>query len=216
MSDIGRLIALMAQLRDPRAGCPWDLEQTFQTISPYTIEEAYEVADAIDRGNPADLLDELGDLLFQVVFHARLAEEEGFFTFGDVVEAVVEKMIRRHPHVFGESRVESAEAQAAAWESHKTEERRSLGNDDGSLMDGITRSLPPLRKALKLQLKAARVAFDWEEAVQVVEKLREELDELSAALRLSAGGTSVAEETGDIFFTCVNLARHLVSCPGNI
>ena len=200
------LLALMAKLRDPEGGCPWDREQRFETIAPYTIEEAYEVADAIERGEMDELRDELGDLLFQVVFHAQMAREAGHFEFDDVVRGIVEKMTRRHPHVFGDAQVADAEAQTAAWEAQKARERAAKGNDS-SVLDGVTRALPALIRAEKLQKRAARVGFDWPTIEGVVAKVEEELDEVRA--ELNGGNRAALEaEIGDLLFSCVNLARH--------
>jgi len=200
MSSIDELLHIMAALRDPRGGCPWDLEQTFATIAPYTIEEAYEVADAIEHGDMDGLRGELGDLLFQVVFHARMAEEQGRFGFDDVVAGICDKMRRRHPHVFGDDEIESAEEQTRAWEAHKARER-------GSVLDGVTRALPALVRSGKLQRRAARVGFDWPDISGPMEKCREELDEL--ALAITDGTDADREhELGDLLFSCVNLARH--------
>ncbi len=208
--QIERLIAIMAKLRDPDGGCPWDLEQSFETIAPYTIEEAYEVADAIERRDMTALRDELGDLLFQVVYHARMAEEGGEFAFTDVAKAISDKMIRRHPHVFGEASVADAEAQTKAWEVQKAEERSKAGNT--SVLAGVARGLPALLRAYKLQARAARVGFDWPDAQGALEKLHEELGELAA--EMDAGETAdpsdaLAEELGDVLFSAVNLARKL-------
>src|SRR3982751_5708692 len=171
--DIARLLEIMAALRTPRTGCPWDLEQTFQTIAPYTLEEAYEVADAIARGDLGDLRDELGDLLLQVVFHARMAEEQGAFDFGDVVAAICDKMVRRHPHVFADEQVGDAKAQTVAWEEHKRRERDAAGHVDTSALAGIARGLPEWQRAVKLQHRAARVGFDWPAPAPVIAKLHE-------------------------------------------
>jgi ATP diphosphatase len=210
MSRIDELIAIMAALRDPATGCPWDREQSFATIAPYTLEEAYEVADAIDRGDLEGLRDELGDLLFQVVYHARMAEEAGAFAFADVVAGICAKMVRRHPHVFGEAEVASADAQSEAWEAHKEAERRAraAGAPGASLLDDVGRALPALMRAQKLQRRAARVGFDWPDAGGVRAKLAEELAELEGAVAQS-DGERVAAEVGDVLFTAVNLARHL-------
>ncbi|MDH5784709.1 MAG: nucleoside triphosphate pyrophosphohydrolase [Chromatiales bacterium] len=204
--NIYKLIEVMAALRDPQNGCPWDIEQDFSTIAPYTIEEAYEVADAIERGELAELRDELGDLLFQVVFHARMAEEQGTFAFGDVVEGIVEKMIRRHPHVFADAEVADAEAQTRAWEAQKANERKEKGAQQG-LLDGVTLGLPALSRAEKLQKRAARAGFDWPEIAPVFNKIHEEIEEVRAEL---AGDDHQAlqAEIGDLLFACVNLARH--------
>jgi len=208
---IDRLLAVMAQLRDPDSGCPWDVEQTFATIAPYTIEEAYEVADAIERGDYGDLKDELGDLLLQVVFHARMAEESGHFDFDGIATAIAEKMIRRHPHVFGDERVDGAAAQTRAWEEQKAAERaaRQAGSASApaGVLDGLPLALPALLRAYKLQKRAARVGFDWPTAAPVHDKLHEELAELEHAA--DAGDAhAVAEEIGDLLFACANLSRH--------
>jgi MazG family protein len=205
-SDIQALLRIMASLRDPAAGCPWDREQDFASIAPYTIEEAYEVADAISRGEMGELRDELGDLLFQVVFHARMAEEAGEFDFADVVEGIVEKMIRRHPHVFADDEVADAEAQTRAWEEHKAKERQAKGQHH-SLLDGVTLGLPALSRAQKLQKRAARAGFDWPEVDSVLAKIAEELDEVRAELA-SGDQLALQGEIGDLLFACVNLARH--------
>ena len=207
-SPIQRLLEIMAQLRHPTEGCPWDRQQDFATIAPYTIEEAYEVAEAIREDDMAALKDELGDLLFQVVFHAQMAEESGAFSFDDVVEAVSRKMERRHPHVFGDASIDSAEAQTAHWEDLKAEERASRGNE-GSELDRIPAALPALARATKLQKRAARVGFDWPQAAQVLDKLEEEIAELRQALETPQDSDHLAEEAGDLLFACVNLARHL-------
>lgn len=196
----------MSALRDPSCGCPWDREQTFSTVAPYTIEEAYEVADAIVRNDLDELRSELGDLLFQVVFHARMAEEQGAFNFDDVVEAIVEKMTRRHPHVFANEEVADAEAQSHAWEKHKAAERKQ--SEQHSLLDGVALGLPALSRALKLQKRAARAGFDWPTVDGVVAKLEEEIEEIREAI--AAGDDSaLQEEIGDLLFACVNFARHV-------
>lgn len=212
---IASLLDLMARLRDPQSGCPWDVEQTFATIAPYTIEEAYEVADAIDRNDIAALKDELGDLLLQVVFHARMAEEQGAFAFGDVVAAICDKMVRRHPHVFGEDRIADAQAQTVAWEEHKRREREDAAHGDRSVLAGIARGLPEWQRATKLQKRAASVGFDWPGPAPVIEKLHEEIDEVRvefAALEKEPDSQQVRDrledEIGDLLFVCVNLARH--------
>ena len=204
MSRIDELLDIMARLREPGTGCPWDLEQTFATIAPYTLEEAYEVADAIEHGDLDALRDELGDLLFQGVFHARMGEEAGRFGFDDVVAGICDKMIRRHPHVCGDDVVGSAEDQTRAWEAHKARER---GGEDLSVLHGVTRALPALVRAEKLQRRAGRAGFDWPDISGPFEKCREELDEV--ALALSEGTVDDrADEIGDLLFSCVNLARH--------
>ena len=203
---IETLLAIMARLRGP-GGCPWDREQDFASIAPYTIEEAYEVAEAITHGDMAGLKDELGDLLLQVVFHARMAEEERAFSFADVVAAIVDKMVRRHPHVFGGAKVESAEAQTLAWEDHKARERAAR---DGGTLDGVPEALPALMRAVKLQNRAAQVGFDWKNSVEVLEKLREETVELMDEMKAGAADKNrVEDEFGDILFVYANLARHL-------
>lgn len=204
--DIARLLELMARLRTPGTGCPWDLEQSFETIAPYTIEEAYEVADAIARGDLGQgLADELGDLLLQVVFHARMAEESGRFDFGDVVQSITEKLLRRHPHVFGAAGKFTPEEVKALWQSIKDEERKvnSSSREEGALA-GVPLALPALSRAQKMQEKAAAVGFDWEKAKDVLAKIAEETRELSAVL----DQPEAAEEIGDLLFAVVNLARH--------
>jgi MazG family protein len=207
-----RLVAIMARLRDPDGGCPWDLEQTFATIAPYTVEEAYEVADAIDRGDLEGLKDELGDLLLQVVFHARMAEEAGRFSVADVIEAINAKMVRRHPHVFGDAKVKDSADQTRNWENLKAEERRRTNGPasaPASALDGVAVGLPALMRALKLQQRAARVGFDWTEAVRILEKLREETAEMEAEIESGAPRERLLDEVGDLLFVCVNLARRL-------
>jgi MazG family protein len=209
---LDRLLAIMARLRDKERGCPWDCEQDFATIAPYTIEEAYEVADAIARGDTAALKDELGDLLFQVVFHARIAEEAGLFGFDDVAAAVAGKMIRRHPHVFGDVKIASAAAQTAAWEAHKAEERAARATAAGkaqSVLDGVALALPALLRAATIQRRAARIGFDWPQPRPVIAKLAEEIDELEVELEAGADPVRIEEEIGDLLFAAVNLARKL-------
>lgn len=208
MSAIEELLAVMARLRDPDGGCPWDLEQDFRSIAPYTIEEAYEVADAIERDDMTGLREELGDLLFQVVFHARMAEEQGAFDFTAVGRDLVEKMRRRHPHVFGTQKITGAAAQTEAWEAHKARERAAR-SADGAL-DGVPLNLPALARAQKLGRRAARAGFDWPDTRGVLQKLDEERHELVEAIEARAGAPeAVEEELGDLLFTVVNLARHL-------
>jgi ATP diphosphatase len=218
--DISRLLEIMATLRTPGTGCPWDLEQDFTTIAPYTIEEAYEVADAIARGDLDDLCGELGDLLLQVVFHARMAEERGAFSFGDVVEAITRKMIRRHPHVFADAsgRLTPSDVKGA-WERIKAEEkqeraarRASEEAPHHSLLSGVKAGQPALTRAMELQRKASSVGFDWNDPRAVLHKIREEADEIEAALD-SADKEELAEETGDLLFAAVNLARHFGADP---
>lgn len=218
-SDIARLIEIMAALRTPGSGCPWDLEQTFETIVPYTLEEAYEVADAVERGDREDLREELGDLLLQVVYHAQMAQEEGAFDFGDVVETVTTKMIRRHPHVFGDEDAREAGMVKQLWERIKAQEKaerrvrrqtRGMPFDDHGkgYLDGVPRAHPALTHAVKLQERAARVGFDWPDAEPVLAKIEEEIGELREAI--AAGRQhEVAEEFGDLVFALVNLGRHL-------
>ena len=215
---IERLLQVMAALRHPETGCPWDVEQTFETISPYTIEEAYEVADAIARADMADLKEELGDLLLQVVYHSQIASERAgkdeAFAFGDVAEAIAEKMIRRHPHVFGDASVDSAAAQSRAWEEVKAEERRLKGKAvSDSLLDDIPLALPSLTRAEKLQKRAARGGFDWPKIGGVLEKVDEELLELKTEVAAEAGTDRLSDELGDLLFTVANLARHLKIDP---
>jgi ATP diphosphatase len=207
-AGIDRLLAIMAALRDPKAGCPWDLEQTFATIAPYTLEEAHEVADAIDRADWPDLKGELGDLLFQTVYHAQMAAEAGHFTFADVVTAISAKMIARHPHVFGgESRDKTADQQTRDWEAQKAAERGAART-----LDGIAAALPALTRALKLQNRAARVGFDWPSTDEVLDKLVEEAREVVEA-RDTLSHAELTEEIGDLLFVMANLARHLKVDP---
>jgi ATP diphosphatase len=217
--DIARLIELMADLRTPGTGCPWDLAQSFETIAPYTIEEAYEVADAIARGDRDDLCDELGDLLLQVVFHARMAEEAGAFDFGNVVESITGKLLRRHPHVFGDSGALAVEAVNALWDRIKAEERNEraerrnrAGAGEAAALAGVPTGLPALTRALKLQEKAAKVGFDWNDPRAVLAKIREETDEIEAALN-KGEQERLPGEIGDLLFAVVNLARHLRADP---
>ncbi len=203
---ISDLLDLMAALRAPGTGCPWDLEQNFRTIAPYTVEEAYEVADAIERGDMAALKDELGDLLFQTVFHARMAEEAAAFDFADVAAAITEKMRRRHPHVFGDGAPRSAEEQTSAWEMQKAAEREAKGAK--SLLDDVPLGLPGLTRAVKLQKRAARVGFDWKNPRDVLDKIAEETAELVAVLD-DGDGDAIEDEFGDLLFVMANLSRHL-------
>lgn len=205
---IEALLEVMARLRDPDSGCPWDRQQTFATIAPFTLEEAYEVADAIERNALDELRDELGDLLFQVVFHARMAEEAGHFAFPDVIEAVVDKMIRRHPHVFGDEEIADAEAQTAAWEAQKAHERADRAEDEAvhSALDGVAVALPALTRAEKLQKRAARVGFDWPDVSGAMDKVHEEIEEVRAELS-GDDREALTAEVGDLLFACVNVAR---------
>jgi ATP diphosphatase len=215
--DIKGLLAIMAALRTPGTGCPWDLEQNFASIAPYTIEEAYEVTDAIARGDLPDLCDELGDLLLQVVFHARMAEEQGAFTFADVVEAITRKMIRRHPHVFADKDgVITPEHVTGAWERIKAEEKAERAarrppeqhTPAKSLLSGVKTGQPALSRAMELQRKASSVGFDWNDPREVLRKIREEADEIEAALD-HGNVDELTDETGDLLFVLVNLARHV-------
>jgi ATP diphosphatase len=211
--DISRLIEIMAALRDPATGCPWDQKQSFATIASYTIEEAYEVADAIARGNLPDLKDELGDLLLQVVYHARMAQEQGAFAFGDVVEAVTSKMIRRHPHVFGTEAERAAGVTAGFWDRAKDAEK---ADKPRGVLDDVPTALPALTRAIKLQNKAAKVGFDWPSLAPVFEKLNEEIAELEAAIVESKDKpdrAAIEEEFGDLLFVVANVARHLKLDP---
>lgn len=208
-ATIQTLLDIMAQLRTPKTGCPWDLQQDFHSIAPYTLEETYEVVDAIERGDRKALREELGDLLFQVVYHARMAQEEGSFDFSDVVSDICEKMIRRHPHVFAGEIVESAEAQTIAWEKHK-EREKGVSN---SALDGVPQALPALTRADKLQKKASRVGFDWPSIHGVSDKVEEELEELREEIRINAGADALKDEAGDLLFAVVNLVRHTGTDP---
>jgi ATP diphosphatase len=215
--DITRLLEIMAALRTPQTGCPWDLEQTFSTIAPYTLEESYEVADAIARGDLADLREELGDLLLQVVFHARMAEEQGAFDFGGVVEVITEKLVRRHPHVFGAARGLSPKEVEGLWDRIKSEEKadraaRGGKPEDAGALAGVPVAMPALTRALKLQAKAGKVGFDWNDPMAVLSKIREECDEIEAEIAAGDRGKATAE-VGDLLFAVVNLARHLGADP---
>jgi ATP diphosphatase len=214
VQELKRLLEIMRALRDPETGCPWDIEQDFKSISAYTIEEAYEVADAIERNDMHDLKDELGDLLFQVVFHSQMADEHSDFCFTDVVEAINDKLVRRHPHVFaGESREDKAQLNEA-WEQHKKKERDEKGISKSSAVTEsalahVATTLPALRWSEKLQKKAARAGFDWDELPPVYAKLEEELDELRHEVDIENNHDRISEEMGDLLFSCVNLSRHL-------
>jgi ATP diphosphatase len=211
-TDISTLLSIMRRLRDPDGGCPWDIEQTFDTIAPYTIEEAYEVCGAIEDKDWPALKEELGDLLLQVVYHARIAQERGLFDFGDVVGAISDKMIARHPHVFGgDEAVDTAEKQTVAWEEHKRRERAAK-NATG-LLDDVTRALPALLRAEKLQKRMASVGFDWDSPERVLDKITEEAGEIVEASRSGAGKDEIAGEIGDLLFVVANLARHLKIDP---
>ena len=204
---IDRLLEIMARLRDPEHGCPWDREQTWSSIVPHTIEEAYEIADAVERGDVDHVRDELGDLLFEVVFQSRIAEEQGLFRFDDVVDGISDKLERRHPHVFGDATIGNAAEQAAAWEEHKAAERRAKGGAAGAL-DGVTLGLPALVRAAKLGRRAAQVGFDWPDPAGVLEKVREEIEELQRAVA-TGEAAHVREEIGDLLFSVAQLSRHL-------
>jgi ATP diphosphatase len=207
--DLARLLDIMARLRDPERGCPWDRAQSFATIAPYTIEEAYEVAEACEHGDAVALKDELGDLLFQVVFHARMAEEARLFAFNDVARAIADKMLRRHPHVFGDEVIADEAAQTVAWEAQKAAERRAKAAAQGlaeSALDGVGAGLPALTRAEKLQRRAARVGFDWPDVPPILDKIAEEVDEVQGALA-SGEPARIADEIGDLLFAVVNLAR---------
>ncbi len=220
LDQIEALLAIMAKLRDPVGGCPWDVKQDFKSIATYTIEEAYEVAEAIDRGDLADLKDELGDLLLQVVFHAQMAEEQGAFAFKDVVAAINDKMVRRHPHVFGDASVEDADAQTAAWEVMKAAERaakRRDGDAPPSALDDVPKALPEWQRALKLQKRGANVGFDWPGPAPVMGKLCEEIEEVREALAMPASAArqdALEDEIGDVLFVAMNLARKAKVDPG--
>lgn len=210
-ASIDQLLEIMARLRDPQGGCPWDLQQDFSTIAPYTVEEAYEVADAIDRGDMEDLKDELGDLLFQVAFHAQMAKERGAFEFGDVVAAICGKMLRRHPHVFGNASRDDAAAVERSWHAIKQAEREAAGNADDSALAGIARGLPEWQRATKLQSRAAKVGFDWPGPEPVIAKLHEEIAEVRTEFArgdVEANRERLQDEIGDLLFVAANLARH--------
>ncbi len=216
---IADLIEVMRRLRQPEGGCPWDIVQTFDTIAPYTVEEAYEVADAIARKDMAGLKEELGDLLFQSVYHARMAEEAGHFKFEDVVQAICEKMIRRHPHVFGDESLRNADDHMSKWEEHKAAERaakKAAGAVEAlpSALDDIPSNMPELKHAEKLQKRAARVGFDWPEAQQVLDKIDEEVGEIKEVFATNGGPDKLEDEIGDLLFACVNLARKVNIDPG--
>lgn len=206
MQQIQRLLEIMAQLRNPNGGCPWDVEQDFASIAPYTLEEAYEVADAIERGDMVSLKEELGDLLLQVVFHAQMAKEAGLFDFEEVAAAINAKMVARHPHVFGDANIKTAQHQVENWETLKAAEKKAKGH--ASILDDIPANFPALLRAQKLTRKAAKVGFDWPDIAPVFEKLEEEIAELKEALA-SGDAKHAEEELGDVLFVCTNLARHM-------
>lgn len=205
---IDELLAIMARLRDPATGCPWDVEQTFASIASCTIEEAYEVVDAIHENDMEHLREELGDLLLQVVFHSQMAKEAGHFTFDEVAGEIAEKLVRRHPHVFGDATITTAEGTIDAWEAIKAQERASKKKTE-SLLDDVPKALPALTRALKLQKRAAKVGFDWDDTAPILAKLLEEANELEAEMKAGAPKDKLADELGDILFVCVNLARQL-------
>jgi len=210
--NIGQLLTVMTRLRDPENGCPWDIEQDFKSIAPYTIEEAYEVAQAIQDSDMDALRDELGDLLLQVVYHAEMAREAGAFDFDDVAEGIADKMIRRHPHVFADTKISDANQQTLAWEKQKANERSAQtekNNAPASALDGIALALPALMRAEKLQKRAARVGFDWHDTAPVVEKIAEELAEVKDAAKQGDKNENLSMECGDLLFACVNLVRHM-------
>lgn len=209
MQEITKLLEIMLALREPETGCPWDIEQDFKSIAAYTVEEAYEVADAIVRGDMHDLKEELGDLLFQVVYHAQMANEINEFCFSDVVNSINDKLIRRHPHVFADEAVENKQQLMEAWEQHKIKERENKPQQTTSALDGIASTLPALRWAEKIQKRAARTGFDWDELKPVFEKLDEEIIELKQEVGIDDNQVKIADELGDILFSCVNLSRHL-------
>ena len=213
MAAINKLKSIMAALRTPETGCPWDLQQDFTSITPYTLEEAYEVTDAIERGDMDDLKEELGDLLLQVVFHARMAEEADLFAFDDVVDAIVDKMIRRHPHVFGNGDAVNPEAVRQSWEEIKAQEKAKKGKAaSDSLMDDIPLALPGLSRAVKIQNRAARIGFDWPDIEPVFDKLQEEIDEVREAIK-GGSADAIEDEIGDLLFVVANIARHLKIDP---
>ena len=214
MRPIDRLLSVMTRLRDPETGCPWDAQQTFATVLPYTLEEAYEVAEAIEANDMTALKDELGDLLFQVVFHSRMAEEQGAFSFEDVAAASAEKMVRRHPHVFGDVSFENQDQQNAAWEAAKAAERAKKADKPHlGVLDGVSIALPAITRATKLQARAARVGFDWPKAEQILDKIAEETEEVREELKKNDSLERIEDEIGDLFFACINLARKLSINP---
>jgi MazG family protein len=208
MKELAELLKIMSTLRDPVNGCPWDREQTHASILPFTIEEVYELAEAIQSGNHDAMRDELGDLLFQIVFYCQMSGEAGGFVFRDIVNNINEKLVRRHPHVFGDEKIESAGEQSLSWEKIKSEERRQSSTGDEGLLDSVSRALPSLIHALKLQKKAATVGFDWEQPGPVLDKIEEEVGELREELRLRNDREALTGEVGDLLFACVNFARH--------
>ncbi len=215
-TSLDRLIGIMARLRDPNGGCPWDIEQTFRTIAPYTLEETYEVVEAIEKNDPKAIAEELGDLLFQVVFHAQIGREAGLFTLDDVADKVSDKMIERHPHVFGDRNAKTAEVVLTNWEADKAAKREAQARAENrapSILDGVTTSLPAATRAVKLQNRAARVGFDWTDARDILAKIKEETAELEAEIKIEKNKDAVEDELGDLFFALVNLARRLEVDP---
>lgn len=211
-----KLLSIMAQLRDPDSGCPWDIEQDYKSLTRYTLEEAYEVIEAIEHDKLEELPGELGDLLFQIVFYSQLGKEQERFDFSDVVEAINEKLVRRHPHVFADEKISNAKEQTIAWEKHKAAERKDKASEQKHChLDGVSRALPAMTRAIKLQKRAAQVNFDWPDSKGVIEKIHEELDELQQA-RLANDQQNIAQELGDLLFTCVNLVRHLGEDPETV
>lgn len=212
--DIDKLLTIMSQLRDPKTGCPWDLQQTYKSLTRYTLEEAYEMVETIEHDRLDELPGELGDLLFQVVFYAQLGKEQNQFDFNDVVNAISEKLIRRHPHVFAGEQITDAEQQTRAWEQHKAREREQNSSQQ-YFLDGISTALPALTRAIKLQKRAAQVDFDWPDSTGVMDKIYEELDEVKQALQ-NSDQVNLAEELGDVLFSCVNLVRHCQQDPETV
>ncbi len=210
MSEIDRLKGIMARLRDPKTGCPWDIEQDFLSIAPHTIEEAYEVADAIDKGDMQGLKEELGDLMLQVIFHSQMADEKGYFCLEDVMEGISDKLIRRHPHVFGDEIIKTSDEQEESWEKQKEQERQAKSGGKASVLDGVAITLPALTRSVKLQKRAAKIGFDWPDLDGVFDKIEEELAELKAAI---GGDGDIAEESGDLLFIISNLLRKLKVDP---
>jgi len=210
MARIEKLLKVMATLRDPEQGCPWDRQQTLESLLSHTLEEAYELVDAVSDGDDESICDELGDLLFQVVFYSRIAEEQGRFAFADVVAAIVDKLVRRHPHVFAGEQIRDVEEQARAWEQHKQRERQAANETDEpvSVLDGVTAGLPALTRAVKLQRRAARVGFDWTDMSAVLDKVQEELDEVRQEIANGAQAGPMLHEIGDLLLAASNLARH--------
>ncbi len=212
MTQLHKLLDIMQALRDPKLGCPWDKQQDFASIAPYTVEEAYEVADAIERNDMQDLCSELGDLLFQVVYHTQMANEQGLFNFEQVVQGINEKLLDRHPHVFADQAIDDAKAQSRAWEGFKAKERKEKAEAVGethSVLEGIALNMPALSRAQKLQTRAANVGFDWDEIAPVFAKINEEIVEIQQAIGSEEKQEKFSEELGDLLFACVNLARHL-------